>query len=334
MLPMTRIKEIALKNWDVYVSLLISLVLLISILISSISIIRLLLGLISIIFLPGYAFTSFLFPNRNSISRIERLSLSFGLSIALVSFLSLGLSYSSMGVTLESTVLGLDSIIVLFLTLTVLRRKSSRDPIIMANPFLIIQEQLIKYRNMKRFDRILGVIVIISLLMCATTLLFVIESNKYTVRSTEFYILGSDGLSDTYPTNISANTNVTIIIGIINHEQKITNYSVDVWLEKENDNNSNGVEGIFYIDTINVTLEDNFNNELSKWNSQWENNYNIDINKTGNYTLWFVLYKDNPTRYSQFPQKNSEFSLINMGSLLEDCKTGKKQSVCLHLNIK
>jgi uncharacterized membrane protein len=49
--------------------------------------------------------------------------------------------------------------------------------------------------------------------------------------STEFYILGPDGTAENYPTDYVLGENRTIIIGIINHEQKPVNYTMEVRLE-------------------------------------------------------------------------------------------------------
>ncbi|AKB49654.1 hypothetical protein MSBRW_0401 [Methanosarcina barkeri str. Wiesmoor] len=49
--------------------------------------------------------------------------------------------------------------------------------------------------------------------------------------STEFYILGPDGTAKNYPTNYVLGENGTVIVGIINHEQKPVNYTMEVKLE-------------------------------------------------------------------------------------------------------
>ncbi len=48
---------------------------------------------------------------------------------------------------------------------------------------------------------------------------------------TEFYILGPDGTAENYPTDYVLGENGTVIIGIINHEQKPVNYTMKVRLE-------------------------------------------------------------------------------------------------------
>lgn len=48
---------------------------------------------------------------------------------------------------------------------------------------------------------------------------------------TEFYILGREGTAENYPTDYVLGENGTVIVGIINHEQKPVNYTMEVRLE-------------------------------------------------------------------------------------------------------
>jgi uncharacterized membrane protein len=48
---------------------------------------------------------------------------------------------------------------------------------------------------------------------------------------TEFYILGPEGKADNYPTDYVLGENGTVIAGIVNHEHKPVNYTMEVKLE-------------------------------------------------------------------------------------------------------
>ena len=63
---------------------------------------RIVLGVLFVLFFPGYTLVAALFPARNSIGRIERLALSFGLSIAVVPLIGLGLNYTPWGIRLTT----------------------------------------------------------------------------------------------------------------------------------------------------------------------------------------------------------------------------------------
>src|SRR5450759_342483 len=58
------------------------------------SVLRPVLSIIIVIFNPGYALTAALFPRKHDLSNIERVTLAFGLSIAIVPLLALILAYS------------------------------------------------------------------------------------------------------------------------------------------------------------------------------------------------------------------------------------------------
>ena len=64
------------------------------------NVLRIILGLPFIFFSPGYITVAFLFPKKNSLSIIERIALSIGLSIVIVTLIGFGLSYSPWGIDL------------------------------------------------------------------------------------------------------------------------------------------------------------------------------------------------------------------------------------------
>ena len=59
---------------------------------------RNILGLPLVLFLPGYALIAALFPAKSDLDGIERVALSFGLSIAVVPLIGLGLNYTPWGI--------------------------------------------------------------------------------------------------------------------------------------------------------------------------------------------------------------------------------------------
>lgn len=48
---------------------------------------------------------------------------------------------------------------------------------------------------------------------------------------TEFYILGPEGTAENYPTDYVLGESGTVIVGVVNHEQKHVNYTMEVKLE-------------------------------------------------------------------------------------------------------
>ena len=68
---------------------------------NEISPVRIILGLPLVLFLPGYALIAALFPRKDDLDGIERVALSFGLSIAIVPLLGLALNYTPFGIRLS-----------------------------------------------------------------------------------------------------------------------------------------------------------------------------------------------------------------------------------------
>ncbi|MCK4736007.1 MAG: DUF1616 domain-containing protein [Methanophagales archaeon] len=68
---------------------------------NEISPIRIILGLPLVLFLPGYSLIAALFPRKDDLDGIERVALSFGLSIALTPLLGLALNYTPFGIRLS-----------------------------------------------------------------------------------------------------------------------------------------------------------------------------------------------------------------------------------------
>jgi len=76
--------------------------------------IRIVLGLAFILFIPGYVLVFALFPKRDDIDVIERVALSFGLSIAVVPLVGLALNYTPWGIRLQPILASLISLVFIF----------------------------------------------------------------------------------------------------------------------------------------------------------------------------------------------------------------------------
>ena len=90
----------------------------------SIAVVRIPLGLLMVLFVPGYSLIAALFPKRTDLDGIERLALSFGLSIAVVPLIGLGLNYTPWGIRLTPVVISLAIFAILMALAARLRRQS------------------------------------------------------------------------------------------------------------------------------------------------------------------------------------------------------------------
>lgn len=200
------------------------------------SILRNLLGLPLVLFLPGYALIAALFPAKSDLDGIERTALSFGLSIAVVPLIGLGLNYTPWGIRLLPILISLSIFTFVMCGLAYLRRTKLPENDAFQVPFRKTAHSLkaeILEKPESKLDKTLTIILIFSILLSVTTLVYVILTPKEGEHFTEFYILGPDGKADNYPTEYMMGENGTVMVGIINHEYKPINYTIDIRLENK-----------------------------------------------------------------------------------------------------
>ena len=70
------------------------------------NILRIILGLPFLLFFPGYTLVAALFTKKEGMGSIERVALSFGLSIAVVPLIGLILNYTPWGIRTEPVLYG------------------------------------------------------------------------------------------------------------------------------------------------------------------------------------------------------------------------------------
>jgi len=106
---------------DIIASILWTVILLFLIVFNVKGAIRIIFGLPFVIFIPGYLFIFLLFPGNEEIDIIERIALSFGLSIAIVPLVGLILNYTPWGIRLESVATSLSILVFILATFAVIR---------------------------------------------------------------------------------------------------------------------------------------------------------------------------------------------------------------------
>jgi uncharacterized membrane protein len=88
--------------------------------------IRIILGLPLVLFLPGYSLIATLFPRKDDLDGIERIALSFGLSIAIAPLLGLVLNYTPFGIRLTPILIVLSVFTISLALGAYVRRSKSR----------------------------------------------------------------------------------------------------------------------------------------------------------------------------------------------------------------
>jgi uncharacterized membrane protein len=317
-----------LRNaWDLVAILSLSVLLIAIIYLYPESNFRKVIGLAFILFFPGYSLISFLFPENRDLDKIERIALSFGLSIAITPLIGLILNFTPFGIGLSSILFSLASFNVLFSLLAIKRRFGARDPFVPR-----VGRKAIGWEGMGKLDKILTLILAIAILASIFALIYVITTPKQGEKFTEFYILGEKGKASDYPTRLRIGQNASVIIGIANHEYGKVNYTIEIWLVNASYvNNRTIIHHMYFLDGFRVTLDHTPVSVEGNWTPQWEKLYTFSIDKAGRYKLWFLLFKDQAPasleRMKDYAGTEAEWRIL-------DAVEGKIQSLNLNVVVR
>jgi|GEM_PF-1063548 len=196
------------------------------------SLLRPVFGVLFLLIVPGYLFTAALFPSSDDIEWIERIALTFGLSIAVVPLIGLGLNYTPWGIRLTPIVTAL----VIF-TLAMTGIAAYRRMILSNEQQLVIPIAEVSTgiraaflpKEATSIDRVLSALLFVAILVLIGTTVFVILFPQDGERFTEFYILGATGKAADYPTQFWQGARQSVTVGIENHEHRNVTYDVEVY---------------------------------------------------------------------------------------------------------
>lgn len=237
--------------------------------------VRVPLGLLMVLFVPGYVLIAALFTRVGDLDGIERVALSFGLSIAVVPLIGLGLNYTPWGIRLTPVVISLAIFTIFTASVAYLRR----NQLPAGERFSVeLMENLDAWKeeftsgDRSGLDRALTILLVLSIIISVSALVYVVVTPKQGEKFTEFYILGPKGMAYDYPTSVRAGNNSTVIVGVVNHEYATVNYTMQLSL-----NNSSFL-------SRDITLQHN---------ETWEKPVTYVLKRPGDsQKLEFFLYKD------------------------------------------
>lgn len=197
------------------------------------SLLRTYLGIFMVLFLPGYALTGAIFPGKTDLEVIERAMVSLALSIAVVPTMGLALNYTVWGIREIPILTAISAFTLLMCAIAYYRRSLLPETETSENPFkaafLDIKAEFLK-KPESITDRILAVFLILLVLASVGSLAYIISTPKVGENFTEFYILGPNRTADNYQTDFIQGKTGTIFVGIINHEHRPVDYTMDVRL--------------------------------------------------------------------------------------------------------
>lgn len=200
------------------------------------SFLRTCLGIILVLFLPGYSLTEALFPAKKDLEGIERAAISFGLSIAIVPIMGLGLNYSPWGIREIPLLTEFSIFTLLMCAIAYYRRRLLPETeafgVSLKACYLSMKAEILENPGSKT-DKIIAFILVLSILASMGSLAYIIGNPKEGEHFTEFYILGNNSTIGDYPTEFVQGEKGTVTVGIMNHEYRPVDYTIDVRLENK-----------------------------------------------------------------------------------------------------
>jgi len=185
---------------------------------------RIILGIPIAVFLPGYAFLEALFPKKMQLSGIERVILSFILSLAIVPLIALILYFTPLGVKLEPVLYATSGFIVFASIIAWLRRR--RLPI--EERFKI---ELKLTRPVWNRQTTIGSVVLMVIILGAIGILVYFASHPQPADAyTEFYLSPVTGEDLSYLSTLHLGQEAEVDVEVVSHELVAANYQIDVLL--------------------------------------------------------------------------------------------------------
>lgn len=274
---------------------------------------RVVLGLPFVLFLPGYAFVAALFPeagesiengiasgddpgmaaDRSGIDGIERIALSFGLSIAVVPLIGLVLNFTPFGIRLLPVLVAVAGFTLVMVAVATHRRRSIPSSDRFRVPYKTwLRSAWTEFTSPgSRLDGVLNVLLVVSVLLAAGSVTYAVAVPKQGEAFTESYLLTEHEngtlVADNYPTEFTAGEPKPIVVGISNHEHESVTYTMVVEIQRvTTTNNTTSVLADREIRRFTSTIEDG--NRIHR-------KLNLTPRMTGTrLRLAFLLYKDSP----------------------------------------
>jgi len=258
------------------------------------SVFRIILGLL-LLFISGYMLTAVLFPKQENLDTIERMALSFGLSIASIVLIGLILNYTPLGIKPEPVLYSVSGFTFLTFIIAFWRRT-----VIPAEERFNIDIKLgLPGWEGSIFNKFLSILLTVVVLGSLAMLIYVIAVPGEEEPFTEYYISGADD-TGSYPFEFILEEGEVIrvgygndepvyidepggrvILGIINNEGEETTYRVGITIDSAPIFISLDSESVEYIESI--TLADK---------EEWEREIGFAPLKAGdNQKVEFLLFK-------------------------------------------
>ncbi|RQG96014.1 DUF1616 domain-containing protein [Natrarchaeobius chitinivorans] len=213
---------------------------------------------------------------REGIDGIERVALSFGLSIAIVPLIGLVLNFTPWGIRLVPIMIAATGFTVLTAAVAAIRRWQLPPEDRFSVPYRAWYEtgrsEMLEPES--RVDGLLNVVLVLSILLAVGTVTFAVVVPPQGEQFSAVYILTEDDdgdlVADGYPTSVTAGDSAEIVVGVDNNEHRTVEYTIVVLeqhVEFVPNETSTDPETLQENETV-VTEQ----NELDRFNTRLEHN--------------------------------------------------------------
>jgi uncharacterized membrane protein len=288
--PLSVHLEIRDRPDDLIACIVLALLLVLMVFVAPDNVVRQVLGLVFVLFLPGYAATAALFPENDQIDGIERVALSFGLSIAIVPLIGLALNFTPWGIRLNPILASVSGFIVLASLVGWYRRMRLPSD----ERFAIVIDAKLDLASMPLMDKLLTIGIVVMLVASVVVLAWAVTTPRVGERFTQLAILGPGGMATDYPRNMTVGQDKTVLLSVESFEHRPMNYSVVVVLTSQTDYNFtvnetsidwNGTHAL----APYVGISQNFSLENLEY---YNTTLNFSVTSSGTWKLQFLLYTE------------------------------------------
>lgn len=220
-------------------------------------------GSLFICLIPGYLFFAALFPKNDQLELIERLTLSFGLSMVITSLIGLTFNYALKNIYLKVTLIFLAVFSLIFSLIAFWRMRK-----------LTVAKQL----HIPQLEKLLSMFIIVCILLTICTASYTllepinIEKGGNENNFTDFYIKEIDSNVNGHTLNLTSGEKTSLTMVLINQEGSTINYGLLVRV--------NGT----ILKQDNISLQNNQKMEIP---------LNFTAGIPGDRNMEFLIYKSN-----------------------------------------
>lgn len=282
--------EVRERPYDLAVAVALALVLIALVAFLPDSLARQILGLVFVLFLPGYVATAALFPENEQIDGIERVALSFGLSIAIVPLIGLALNFTPYGIRLDPILASVSAFIIIAAVVGWYRRMRLPED----ERFAIVVDFELDWKGMPLIDKLLTIGIVVMLVASVVVLAWAVTTPREGESFTQLAILGPGGMAADYPDNLTVGEDARVLLSVRSFEHDPMNYTIVIVLTTVEDYNFTiGQSAIDWNQTHQLEPYIGIAQDFSLEHEEYYNRtFDFNVTSNGTWKLQFLLYVD------------------------------------------